>query len=166
MLHDKRLINQKILDAAAAKNKERSEEIVKKLLGAMRKIDEEIEANEGVYPKGRISAREVCRRASVHYQTLSAPAHKDSTKRFVEEWIAKKKTRTVAATKKVAVERIEHWKEQHHKVASQIAIYELELNEKDIEITELRKKIATLEAQMAQIAQGKLMPISSGNQLK
>lgn len=163
---EKRSINPQLLEAAAAGNKARSDAIAQKLFAAMRKIDEEIEANEGIYPGGRITANEVCRRASVHIQTLHSPAHKDTTRRIIEEWLDKKKTRTVAKAKKIAVDRIDHWKAEHAKVASQIVIYELELQEKDNEIREMKAQVEALQAKVEAMAAGKVTSIVSSKKEK
>lgn len=140
------------LKEAAAENAQAAKEaIVKKVRTAMRLIDEEIAANDGVYPGGKINQREVCRRAGIHWQTLQQPSHKDSTRLEVSSWIEAKANKTLQDTRKAVTNRAEHWKEQHQKVTTQIAIYEAEFGEKNSRIAELEADVAKLQEQVAQL---------------
>lgn len=155
-------INDALRASAAAAARARSEAVVQKIRDAMKLIDEEIEANEGVYPGGKLNQRELCRRASVHYQTLQQPAHKDSLKRDVDNWLAEKTSpKTIHDTRKAVTDRVDHWKEQHRKVATQICIYEAELAEKNTLISDLENLVSQLREQNEALRQSKVTSLST-----
>lgn len=149
--------------AADASAKARTEEVLLKIRTAIADIEAEMEANDGLYPKGKLNQREVCRRAGIHFQTLQAPAHKKSTKIQVADWLSSKKTKTLAATKKAITDRADHWKAEHHKVATQIRLCKLELHEKELEVKSLRDEVETLNAQIAEMDAGKVKKLRSTN---
>lgn len=159
----KTAINNVFHDSAAASGRARSEAAALKIRNAMVLIDLEIEANEGVYPGGKINQRELCRRANVHYQTLQQPGHKASLKLDVDAWINSKldKNKTVRDNKKNALDRWEHWKAQHEKVATQICIYEVEFSEKNGRIAELEKMVASLEEEILHLRKSIVHPLSA-----
>lgn len=66
----------------------RTEAALQRLRQAMRAIEAEIEAHQGVYPynHGRMTQSELCRRADVKKATLQNPVHKDSTRVEIMAW--------------------------------------------------------------------------------
>lgn len=154
-------LNDGLRAAAAAAAKAKSEAVAQKIRDTMSLIDEEIKAHDGIYPGGRLNQAELCRRAEIHIMTLHAPAHKDSTKRVVETWLESKKEKTLRDTRKAVNERAEHWKEQHHKVATQICIYEAEIAEKNSRIAELEDAVASLREQNALLQKSNVTGLSS-----
>lgn len=155
------VINEALRQSAAAAARARSEAAAKKIRDAMALIDQEIEANGGIYPGGKLNQRELCRRADVHYQTLQQPAQKDSLKRDVDAWLDAIKTKTIRDTRKAVTERADHWKEQHTKVATQIVIYETEFAEKNSRIAELERLVADLQEQVSNLKKENVKPLSS-----
>jgi hypothetical protein len=105
-------------------------------------MEDEIKSNGGVYPEnaGRLTQSEVCRRAGIAKITLHSPAHKDTTRLEVDRWIANHHIKRKPEVRKAVTERADFWKAEHAKVASQICIYELQLNEKNIEIRKLKEE--------------------------
>ncbi|WP_323143623.1 hypothetical protein [Massilia phyllosphaerae] len=147
-------INDALRASAATAARARSQAVAQKIRAAMKLIDEEIKANEGIHPGGKLSQRELCRRASVHYQTLQQPAHKDTLKRDVDNWLAEKTApKTIHDTRKAVADRADHWKEQHRKVATQICIYEAELAEKNTLIADLENLVSRLREQNSALQQ-------------
>ena len=72
--------------ALAEHARNRSEMIRVQLRDAMRRIELEIDENQGIYPLqgGRLTLSEVCRRAGVHKVTLQGKNHRDTSKAVVE----------------------------------------------------------------------------------
>lgn len=67
----------------------RTQAMLQRLHKAMREIEAEIAAHQGVYPynHGRVTQSELCRRADVKKATLQTPLHKDSTRVEVLRWL-------------------------------------------------------------------------------
>lgn len=143
-------LNITLHDAAAVHSRKRSEEVVKKIATAISAMDLEINENDGIYPQngGKISQREICRRANIAYITLHSPIHKNTTRITVEDWLSTKKNKTKAQVHKAVINRVEHWKVEHQKVASQICVYELELKELKLRIEQLEIENETLTNQL------------------
>lgn len=154
-------INDALRESAATAAKARSEAVVKKLYDTMALIDKEIEANEGIYPGGKLNQRELCRRADVHYQTLQQPTHKDTLKRVVDEWLESKTTKTLSDSRKAVTDRAVYWKEQHQKVATQISIYEAEFAEKNSRIAELEEMVDQLQQQVSLLQKNKVSTLTA-----
>jgi hypothetical protein len=138
---EKKVLNGRLRHAAAESARARSEVVVTKIRNTIQIIEAEIEANHGVYPYPgtKLGQREFCRRAGIHFQTLQTPAHKHTTRLEVEAFFAKhRQNKTKQAIKTAVTERVDFWKGEHEKVASQIHIYELELNEQDVNIRKMQ----------------------------
>lgn len=73
----------------AEKPNARTEAALARLHQAMRDIEAEIAAHQGVYPfnHGRVTQSELCRRADVKKATLQNPLHKDTTRVGVIRWL-------------------------------------------------------------------------------
>ncbi|WP_295954302.1 hypothetical protein [Rhodoferax sp.] len=73
----------------AEKSNARTEAALARLHKAMRDIEAEIAAYQGVYPfnHGRVTQSELCRRADVKKATLQNPLHKDTTRVGVIRWL-------------------------------------------------------------------------------
>ena len=67
----------------------RTEAALARLHKAMRDIEAEIAAHQGVYPfnYGRVTQSELCRRADVKKATLQNPVHKDTTRVEIMAWL-------------------------------------------------------------------------------
>lgn len=145
--------------------KARSSAFVAKIQKAMSAIEKEIEENDGLYPYngGRLSQAELCRRASVTNAALQAPSHKDTTRKWVEKWIAgvhRSLTTGKKAVRKAVTDRAESWKQQHSTIATSYAIVILELSEKEKKIKELEVENAELRAKLLKLQSLKVVPIS------
>ena len=142
---DARDQNDGFRNAAMESAKARRDEVVRKVRETITMLEDEIEKNHGVYPHPgvKLGQREFCRRAEIHFQTLQAPSHKDTTRREVEEFCNKhKQNRTKRAIKEAVTQKVDFWKSEHDKVATQIHLYELELNERDFQIRTMKADLA------------------------
>ncbi len=133
-------INDTLREAGIRHAQNTRDGIAKTLQETMDLIDLEIAKNHGIYPEngGKLGQRELCRRAGIHYQTLQQPAHKITTRVNVMNWLAGKETRTKHDANRAVSEKIGYWEGQHRMVATQIHAYELELNERNVEIRKLK----------------------------
>ena len=142
--------------------KSRTDGFVKSLEDAMKAIELEIDANDGLYPYngGRLNQAEVCRRAGIRNGSLQGKAHKTTTKCMVDEWIARvtegmaKGHRSVRST---VTQRADDWKEAHRKIAEAYHIDHLVLEKAQKRITELEEDNQTLRDQLAGMSGGKII---------
>ncbi|MBC7681919.1 MAG: hypothetical protein H7172_06260 [Ferruginibacter sp.] len=74
---------------AADKPNARTAAALARLHKAMRDIEAEIAAHQGIYPfnHGRVTQSELCRRADVKKATLQTPLHKDTTRVDILRWL-------------------------------------------------------------------------------
>lgn len=145
----------------------RSDEVRVKLRDAMKKIELEIDENDGIYPLqgGRLSLSEVCRRAGVHKVTLQGPNHRDTSKADVEAWIKRIKGTLITGRKsvrKTVTARANDWEAKYKDVARKFnEMFAIESIAKDKIIRELREKVGSLEAEnvmlRAELSSGKVV---------
>lgn len=133
-----------------AASKERSTKVIAKVREAMKAMELDIQNSEGIYPfnAGRITLAEVCRRAKISNMTLHAPAHRDSTKVVVEEWIKKLTVRLTTGAKivrRAVTDRAEEWKRVHNEIASAYNIARLTLVNARAELEDAKSRIKDLE---------------------
>lgn len=144
--------------------KQRTQAVVKKLRDAQREIEKEIDANEGIYPYngGRISQAELCRRAEVSQVTLSTPAHRDTTREMVEEWLARIRNASITGRKSVrrtVTDRADEWKRQHADIAENYRIAELEMLKMRRELKKLRNENDVLRALLEESGAAKVVAL-------
>lgn len=131
----------------------RTAEVCDRLRDAMKKIELDIEQNEGIYPLhgGRLSLSEVCRRAGVHKVTLQGASHKATTKPLIEGWltgVANSLTTGRKIVRKTVTARADVWKNRYETVAQKFnEMYSIEIISRDTELTELRKRVEFLDAE-------------------
>jgi hypothetical protein len=111
--------------------KKRTQEVVSKLRAAMKTIESEIDSHEGIYPLngGKLNQAEVCRRASISNVTLSTPAHRDTTRKMVDEWLTRIKSAVATGRKSVrraVTDRADEWKRAHAAISNSYRMAELE----------------------------------------
>lgn len=135
----------------------RSDEVRVKLRDAMKKIELEIDENDGIYPfqGGRLSMSEVCRRAGVHKVTMQGQNHRETSKAEVEAWIKRIRATLITGRKsvrKAVTARADDWQAKYKDVARKFnEMYAIESLAKDTLIRELREKIGPLEAENAML---------------
>lgn len=145
----------------------RTEEVRVKLRDAMKKIELEIDENDGIYPLqgGRLSLSEVCRRAGVHKVTMQGSIHRETSKAEVENWIQRLKASLITGRKsvrKTVTARANNWEAKYNEVARKFnEMYAIEVIAKDKIIRDLREKVGPLEAEnvmlRAELSSGKIV---------
>lgn len=150
-----------IPDALMQAAKQRTEDILKRMTNAMALMDKEIIANDGVYPlnRGRITQSEVCRRAGVSKVTLQGRAHKTTTKLIVDAWVAGHLIRLVPDVRKAVTERVDLWKSEHSKIATEYAIAMLDLVEAHERIKVLERQNADMHERLNGVSNGKIVQL-------
>lgn len=149
----------------------RTEQVRDRLRDAMKKIELEIEDNNGIYPfhGGRLSLSEVCRRAGVHKVTLQGSSHKTTTKPMVENWllgITKALTTGRKTVRKTVTARADDWEAKYRDIANKFnEMYAIEIISRDEELRKLRERNAFLEAEIlrlqSELSGGKVVQISN-----
>ena len=110
---------------------------------AMRDIETEIAAHQGVYPfnHGRVTQSELCRRADVKKATLQTPLHKDTTRVAVIGWLDALSTQ-LASTRDGTRERVTE-------VADSLAA---EVQRLTLALDVATQRLAAAEQRIAQLA--------------
>lgn len=144
--------------------KKRTQAVVKKLRDAQKTIEAEIEANEGIYPynKGRVSQAELCRRAGISPVTLSTPAHRDTSRKMVDEWLVRIRSASITGRKSVrraVTDRVDEWKRHHAAIAENYRIAELEMLEIRRVLKKLRDENDTLRALLEESGAAKIVAL-------
>lgn len=134
--------------------KKRTQAVVTKLRAAMKTVEAEIDAHEGIYPLngGKLSQAELCRRAGISNVTLSTPAHRDTTRKMVEAWLARVKSATATGRKSVrraVTDRADSWKRAHAAIAQSYRTAELDYVDMRAQLQELRREVQKLEGENA-----------------
>ncbi|WP_175037746.1 hypothetical protein [Burkholderia contaminans] len=129
--------------------KGRTARVVARVGKAMKAIELDIEANEGLYPLngGRVTQAEVCRRAGIRNATLQGSAHKVTTKATVDAFVERVRRRSRAGYKSVrreVSERADYWKRAHGAVADAYHIDSLRFEEAQVRIRSLQEEHAKL----------------------
>ena len=131
----------------------RTEAVVTAIRSAMKTIDQEIKANDGIYPHngGALSLNELARRADVHATTLFGPKY-EGLKSDVEKWMAGIKSTGVATrqeAQKSVIKRVAEWRELYDALLSSHRKTELDLQEATRLLEEATTRIAQLEDALA-----------------
>lgn len=131
---------------ALERGQERTADIHSRVLAAMANIEQEILANEGVYPhkKGKVSGAEVARRANVHPTTLFGDKYVGLAD-TVRNWVSALKTRhavSVTMVKRSLEVRIADWRELHNGLAQSHRDTELRLQQAEAELSQVRERLS------------------------
>jgi hypothetical protein len=149
----------------------RTELVVNKIKSTMKKIEAEVEANEGIYPfnGGRLTQAELCRRAKIHKVTLQGAAHKKTTRKDIATWIGKMTKLMLSGSKavrKAVTQRAEDWRklyltavrktdlyhieavaQESARAAAELRIAELERENQDLRVSLSKGKVTQLRRQ-------------------
>lgn len=131
--------------AYQARNRDRT---VEKIKAAMAAIEAEIK-KAGFYPEnqGRVTIKEVCRRAGVGHSTLKNSAHRETVE-LVRRWLQRQRK-----TAPVVKADVENLKRQRHKaLVEQVETIARHYNRFKIEYDELMNTVASLERDNAALA--------------
>lgn len=128
-----------------AASKRRTSAFVAKIRQAMATIEREVDENQGIYPYngGRLSQAELCRRARVTNVGLATPAHRDTTRKMVQDWLARVALAGITGKKSVrraVTARADDWERRHAALAQSYRLAELDF-------VEMRRRVAALQAE-------------------
>lgn len=141
---------EQIRAAAVARGEQRHDAVVEKVTKAMRAIEQEIKANQGLYPAngGALNLSELVRRSSIGPKTLFAASYKDSFKRnVVDPWLLSTKGVEAASkreAKRGAAQRVSEWRELYGDLLTSYRINELEWKEAGRLRAEAEEKVQQL----------------------
>jgi hypothetical protein len=117
----------------------------------MKLMESEIESNAGIYSRnrGRVSLAEVCRRAGVHSITLMGPAHRDTTRITVMNWVSSVQGGNRSSRHAVKVKKIDRTVSLDASVkllaAKLQALHQVEIPYRDEEIQRLKEEVELLK---------------------
>ena len=150
--------------ALIASSKQRTTDFIQKIRTAMVKIEGEIDANHGVYPYngGRLSQAELCRRADVTNVGLATPAHRNTTRKMVGDWLDRVNSSKITGRKsvrKAVTDRVDDWKRQHDAIAQSYRVAELEHLELKRKYKILEEENAALRKLLGRAAESKVVTL-------
>lgn len=149
--------------AGIARGAARSEQLKQQIEDAMRVIEKEMAANDGIYPGngGAVTLNEVSRRAKCHPTTLHKP-HNGKLKELVDEWIKKLKQKETVGRVRVrrALEQTaQDWRKKYQALQNTHIATNLRLQQLEHELDQLRKEKDALLAEFARHTSSKVIPI-------
>lgn len=138
---------------SAEKPNARTEAALQRLHKAMRDIEAEVLANQGIYPfnYGRVTQSELCRRADVKKATLQNPVHKDTTRVEIMGWLdelALKLTQTRESTRERVTEVTENLAAQVERLTQACQLAHEQLAKAEQRIEQLQQINAALRSQL------------------
>lgn len=130
---------------------------------AMKLIEEEIEEAGGIYPFGKLTQRELCRRAGITQATLQKSTHKTTTLISVNAWLERiaDGLRTSTSVRKRVNTNLEALKKRNSDLKQEYHECELRLIDANNEIARLKDQIAALSA-----VDGRVTSITAGRDRK
>jgi hypothetical protein len=161
-------------EAARLRGEARTAGVEAKVREAMVTIRKEMAANNGIYPEngGAVSMNEVARRAKISETTLFAPKQKELG-RHVKAWVESLKKTEVVGRKNVqrsAFERAEDWRHKYLALQDVHIATELDLQDAEVQLQDAQKALAELKfkydallEQMRAGAASKVTPFPKGN---
>jgi hypothetical protein len=130
------------------------DKVVAKLERAKATVTKEIEENEGIYPfnKGRLTQAELCRRAGIGKATLQGPAHRETTRNAINDWLkdlSRGVIRGHRSVRRAVTDRADEWKRLYKEIADSYAVAELELVEERRKVADLERDLRKATADLA-----------------
>jgi hypothetical protein len=144
---------EQIRASALAHGGRRHDAVVMKVTKIMRTIEQEIEANQGLYPSngGALNLSELARRSGIGEKTLFAASYKDTFKsRVVDPWLLKIKGGETASkrdAKRSAAQRVSEWRELYGDLLTAYRISELDWQEARRLRAEAEERVLQLTAE-------------------
>lgn len=138
---------------ATEKPNARTEAALQRLRKAMRDIEGEVLANQGIYPfnYGRVTQSELCRRADVKKATLQNPVHKDTTRVEIMGWLdelASKLTQTRDGTRERVTEVTENLAAEVKRLTQACQLAHEQLAKAEQRIEQLQQINSALRSQL------------------
>ena len=154
--------------AAAYRGAERTAQLKRRVLTAMRAIRAEMKANGGIYPHkgGAVRMAELARRAEINESTFyKKESTNEKLKRRAERWLERlKRKETVGRTRvrKSLAQRNEDWSKKYHALEQRHIRTELELQSFQAHAEKLRSQNEALLEQLNASGASKISPIRKG----
>lgn len=135
-------------NAARIRGEARTAGIEAKVRETMATIQQEMAANNGIYPKngGAVSMNEVARRAKISETTLFTPKQKELGKN-VKAWVESLKDKAIVGRTKVQrtlFERSEDWRRKYLALQDTHISTELDLQDAKAQLEEAQESLAEL----------------------
>lgn len=129
--------------AAAKRGAEKTAKVVQRLDDAIHAIADEMRTNGGIYPcnGGAVSMAEIARRARINESTLYKKSNAQLKERIFLWLDTLKKKETVGRihVRKTFQQRAESWRERHDALQTRHAITELQFQQLQAELEQLRR---------------------------
>lgn len=152
-------------ERARERGRQRSIQVSERVRATMKTIEDEMATNLGIYPhnNGALSAAELARRAGIHPTTFHSP-NQQALRVDVKLWITKFTSRDNArgqSERRELGQRIASWKELYDGLAQSHRDTELELQEAQSELLQLREAFDALRREYDRLCD---FPASSSEQ--
>lgn len=154
--------------SAVAQGERRRDAVVVKVTEAMRTIEQEIKANQGLYPSngGALNLSELVRRSGIGPKTLFAASYKDTFKsRVVDPWLLNIKGVEAGSrreAKRGAAQRVSEWRELYGDLLTAYRISELDWQEARRLRAEAEERVQQLLAENDELRR-KINQLKKGN---
>ena len=154
-------------ERALVRGEHRSEDVRERVRGAMRAIEQEMDANNGIYPhnKGAVSSAEVARRADVHPTTFFSPKQRDLGVE-VKHWLEALKSRKVVGrgpVRRDLIARVADWKREFDGLAQSHRETELDLQQAQADLAQARAEMEKLQQENRRLQQ--MLSATSGQKV-
>ena len=149
--------------AALARYGTNAEATHERVRAVMKAIQEEMAANEGIYPhnKGAVSGAEVARRAGIHPNTLHKVRYVLLGEE-VKDWLDTLKQGTVVGRMRVRKElgtRVQEWKQLYEDLRETHRITETDLAHVNELLQEARRENEELQQRVSELTKQKVSPL-------
>ncbi|GAB2541117.1 MULTISPECIES: hypothetical protein [unclassified Simplicispira] len=159
---------QQIRASAVARGEQRYDEVVKKVTNAIRTIEQEIQAHNGLYPAngGALTLSELVRRSGVGPKTLFGANYKHSFKKnIVDPWLLSAKGGDAGSrpdAKRSAADRVSQWRELYNDLLTTYRLGELDWHDARRLLAEAEEKVQQLIKDNKELRR-ELNKLSKGN---
>lgn len=149
--------------AAKARHDANTQQAYERVREAMRLIQQEMAANQGIYPqnKGAVSLAEVARRAGMHPVTFHKPNYQELIEE-VKAWLHELKSGAIVGTKRVHKAlgtRLQEWKQLYNDLLESHQISETDLARTNIRLKELEDECRELRKKLSEATSLKVVPL-------
>ncbi|WP_124982100.1 hypothetical protein [Ralstonia solanacearum] len=149
--------------AALARHDDNAEEIRERIRAVMKATQEEMAANNGIYPhnKGAVSLAEVARRAGIHPVTFHKERYVELAKE-IREWLEALKQGAIVGrmrVRKALATRVQEWKELYEDLLETHRISETDLAYANEQLKEALLENETLKQRVADLTKQKVVKL-------
>lgn len=156
---------ERMRQAALSRYDSNAEETHKRVRAIMRAIQEEMDANAGIYPlnKGAVSLAEVARRAGIHPVTFHKERHVElaSEVRLWLETLRKGATIGRVRVRKELSTRVQEWKQLYESLRETHRLTETDLAYANARLQETMTQNGVLHERIAELSKRQVLPLKS-----